>query len=166
MSPIWKGLVILSLVMNVVLTLRVFVSGGPAGAATPVAYDPAASDAGAPRDPTIPQDQQPVAPPAPAIQFTDDNSSLAQKIKGELFPEIEKSAAKSFPGLQADKLDLTQGRYVLMMKTNIDSRITRESARSLIASLMRSYTEKHSELKGREPVVRFPGDPPTTPNRM
>lgn len=164
MSPVWKGLIILSLVMNFALMMRVFVSG----TAPTVSSEPAAqtqtptSSPTTPSDPTLRHHEIPVAVATPPpLQVTDDNSSLARKIKGELFPEIQNSAAKNFPGLEAEKIDLTNGRFVVSMKTVINSRITRESARGLVMSVMRSYTEKHAELKGRSPIVIFPGDPPS-----
>lgn len=157
MNNVWKSLVVLSLAMNVILAVRVArLGGGPAAPA------PTADGGGAPMDPTQRPTEPAVVlpPPPPAAKFTEDTSALARQVRGELFPQLETMLSKSFPGMGPDKLDLSEGRFVLMMKSTNESRTTRESVRGMLEGAMRSYAEGRPELKDRTPQARFPEDPP------
>lgn len=163
MSNLWKGLIVLSLALNVILFVRISKLTPSAPSATSAPSDapsdapPTTSDYG--RGGSAPA----VVPaqPDPVVEtFTEDTSSLARKTRDELFPELITSMSKNHAIHSPDKLDLSNGRVTVMMKSVNVSRTEREQARGFITRVTTLFVEKKPELKGRAVVVRFPEDPP------
>lgn len=169
MSNLWKSLVIISLAMNLILAVRVWKlspsstvpvassdenredrSGGPSAAAT------STNDSASPPPLGMPQPTM----PGPTVQVRDDDGELAQKVRRDLFKEISSSIEPRFPGMAPEKLDLRDGKFVVLMKKPTGDRMQRESIRNNVSSILQVFAERHDELKGRDPVVRFPDDPP------